>query len=102
MKIEGELLFSKDKPDMNIRTKIDTATVRAALARMLTATNGGTVPEGFDLHVSSAAEPLATLYDLADGRTRLFVHVEPNVAFRPKSALAPRGRRCSTRTSASR
>lgn len=63
---------------MNTRTRIDTATARTVLARMLTAANGGTAPDGFNLYVSSAAEPLETLYDLTDGGTRLFVEVEPD------------------------
>ena len=61
---------------MNTKTRIDIASARTVLARMIAATNGGTVPDGIDIYVSSVAEQTAALYDTADGRTRLFVEVE--------------------------
>ena len=56
-------------------TRIDTTTAHDVLARMITAANGGTMPDRLDLHVSHGDAQTALVYDPADGRTKLIVAI---------------------------
>ncbi|MBA2933044.1 hypothetical protein HZF05_02930 [Sphingomonas sp. CGMCC 1.13654] len=78
MKIEGEPDSSKDQPLMTTNTRINSDTARVVLARMITAANGGTMPDGFDIAVTDIGEAPPSSGDYADieRRSTLFIEIE--------------------------
>ena len=73
---EGELSLQKGSAKMNSRTEIDTDTAHRALTEMITAANGGAMPDTFKIHIERASEQAAFVYDPADQQTKLLVTVE--------------------------
>lgn len=61
---------------MNTRTQIDTTAAHRALTKMITAANGGAMPDTFEIQVEHAGEQVAFAYDPADGQTKLLVAIE--------------------------
>ena len=57
------------------KTRIDTATAREALARIIASANGGALPANLDLHVSPEDTQSAAVVVSADGRDRLIVTI---------------------------